>query len=100
MKGKEATRGWRKLRNLYSRTLRWAGHVALVGTTRDTYKILVGIPEGKRLHGRSRRRWEDNIRIDLRELLSEVVGWINLALVDTELSESIKGGKFDYLRDY
>jgi hypothetical protein len=46
-----------------SRRMRWAGHVARMGE-----KILVGKPEGKRPLGRPRRRWEDNIKIDLREI--------------------------------
>jgi len=46
---------------------------------RNAYKILVGKPEGKRPLGRPRRRWEDNIRMDLREIGWEVVYWIHLA---------------------
>ena len=49
--------------------MRGAGHVARMGR-REVYKVLVGKPEGKRLLGRSRRRWEDNIKMDLQE-----VGW-------------------------
>jgi hypothetical protein len=48
------------------RRMRWAGHVARMGETRNLYRILVGKPEGKRPLGRSRRRWVDNIKIDLR----------------------------------
>jgi hypothetical protein len=47
---------------------RWAGHVARIGEKRDAYKILVGKPEGKRPLGRPRRRWEDNIKMDLRQI--------------------------------
>ncbi|KAJ4442930.1 hypothetical protein ANN_04527 [Periplaneta americana] len=48
--------------------LRWAGHVARIGESRNAYRVLVGMPEGKRPLGRSRRRWEDNIKMDLREV--------------------------------
>jgi hypothetical protein len=47
--------------------MKWAGHVARVEEERKVYKVLVGKPEGKRPPGRQRRRWEDGIRIDLRE---------------------------------
>jgi hypothetical protein len=50
-----------------SRRVRWAGHVACVGRMRNVCKVLVGKPEGKRPRGRLRRRWEDNIKMDLRE---------------------------------
>jgi hypothetical protein len=75
---------WRKLHNgelhnsysspniiitIKSRRMRWAGHVArLGGETRNAYRILVGIPEGKRPLGRPRRRWVDNIKMVLREI--------------------------------
>jgi hypothetical protein len=49
-----------------SRRVRCAGHVARIGEKRNAYGILVGKPEGKRLLGRPRRRWEDNIKMDLR----------------------------------
>jgi hypothetical protein len=48
--------------------MRWAGHVECTGEERKVYKVLVGKPEGKRPLGRPRRRWEDGIRIDLREI--------------------------------
>jgi hypothetical protein len=51
-----------------------AGHVARMGEKRNTYRLLVGNSEGKRLLGRQRRRWVDNIRMELLEL-----GWIGLA---------------------
>ncbi|KAJ4433767.1 hypothetical protein ANN_16079 [Periplaneta americana] len=78
----EVTGEWRKLhntelhalysspdiiRNIKSRRLRWAGHVARTGESRNAYRVLVGRPEGKRPLGRPRRRWEDNIKMDLRE---------------------------------
>jgi hypothetical protein len=47
--------------------MRWAGHVALIGEGRGMYMVLVGIPEGKRPFGRPRRRWENNIKMDLEE---------------------------------
>jgi hypothetical protein len=47
--------------------MRWAGHVARTGEERKVYKVLVGKPEGKRPLGKPRRRWEDGIRMDLRE---------------------------------
>ena len=74
---------WRKLHNeelndLYcspnivriikSRKMRWAGHVTCMGEGRVVHKVLVGKPEGKRPLGRPRRRWEDNIKMDLQEM--------------------------------
>jgi hypothetical protein len=53
---------------LKSRMMRWTGHVARIGEKMNTYKILVGKPEGKRPLGSSRRRWVDNIQMDLREI--------------------------------
>jgi hypothetical protein len=79
----EVTGEWRKLHNeelhnLYSspdiirqvksRQMRWAGHVARMGEERKVYKILVGKPEGKRPLGRPRCRWDDGIRMDLRDI--------------------------------
>ena len=48
--------------------MRWAGHVARMGEGRGVYRVLVGKPEGKRSMGRPRRRWVDNIKIDLQEV--------------------------------
>jgi hypothetical protein len=62
-----------------SRRVRWARHVARMGEMRNAYIILVGKSEGKRPLGRPRRRWEDNIRMCLREIGCEGVGWIHLA---------------------
>jgi hypothetical protein len=62
-----------------SRRMRWAGHVALMGDVTDANNILVGKPEGKRQLGSHNRRWEDNIRTDLREIGWEGVDWIHLA---------------------
>jgi len=50
--------------------MRWAGHVARMDEERGVYMVLLGKPEGRRLLGRPRRRWVDNIRMDLQE-----VGW-------------------------
>jgi hypothetical protein len=81
------TGGWRKLHNeelhsLYSsptiitisksRRMRWAGNVARTGQKRNAYRILVEKPEGKRHLGRPRRRWADNIKVDLKR---DRMGW-------------------------
>jgi hypothetical protein len=62
-----------------SRRIRWAGHVARFGGTRNVYRILVGKPEGKRPLGRTRRRWVDNNKMDLREIGWDGRDWIELA---------------------
>jgi hypothetical protein len=62
-----------------SRRMRWAGHVARMGNKRNAYRILVGMPEGKRPLGRPRRRWVDNIKLDLREIGWDGMDWIDLA---------------------
>ncbi|KAJ4436473.1 hypothetical protein ANN_16504 [Periplaneta americana] len=67
------------IRNIKSRRLRWAGHVAHMGESRNAYRVLVGRPQGKRPLGRPRRRWEDNIKMDLREVGYDDREWINLA---------------------
>jgi hypothetical protein len=59
--------------------MRWAGHVARVGEGRGAYRILVGRPEGKMPLGRPRRRWEDNIKMELREINIDEANWIRLA---------------------
>jgi hypothetical protein len=59
-----------EVRAIKSRRLRWAGHVARMGERRAAHTALVGKPEGRIPLGRPRRRWEDNIKMDLRE-----VGW-------------------------
>jgi hypothetical protein len=58
------------IRQIKSRRMRLAGHVARMGEERKLYKVLVGKPKGKRPLGRPRHRWEDGIRMDLRE-----IGW-------------------------
>jgi hypothetical protein len=90
----EVTGEWRKLHNkelhdLYSapsiiriiksRSMRWAGHVARMGEKRNTYRLLVGKPEGKIPLVIPRRRWVDNIRMDLEEVGWGDVDWIGLA---------------------
>jgi hypothetical protein len=90
----EVTGEWRKLHNeelhdLYSspsiiriiktRRMRWAGHVARIGEKRNGYSLLVGKPEGRRPLGRPRRRWLDNIRMDLVEVGWGDVNWTGLA---------------------
>jgi hypothetical protein len=90
----EVTGEWRKLHNeelnnpysslnigwvIKSRRMRWVGHVALIGEGRVVYRVLVGKPEGRRPLERSRRRWEDNIRMDLREVGCGCVDWMELA---------------------
>jgi hypothetical protein len=91
---REEDGSWRKLHNdelhaLYSspnivrviksRRMRWAGNVARMGEGRGIYRVLVGRPEGKRPLGRPRRRWDDNIKMDLREIGIDGANWIRLA---------------------
>jgi hypothetical protein len=59
--------------------LRWAGHVARMEEGRSAFKILTGKPTGKRHLGRSRHRWEDNIRMDLKEIGINTRNCIDLA---------------------
>ena len=67
------------VRVIKSRRMRWAGHVARMGEERGVYRVLLGKPEGKRPMGRPRRRWVDNIRIDLQEVGCGYMAWIGLA---------------------
>jgi len=67
------------VRVIKSRRMRWAGHVARMGEGRVVYMVLVGKPEGKRPLGRPRRRWVDNIGMDLQEVGCGYVNWIGLA---------------------
>ena len=90
----EVTGEWRTLHNeelsdLYSlpsivrvvksRRMRRAGHVARMGEERGVHRVLVGKPEGKRSLGRPRRRWEDNIKMDLQEMGRGCGEWMELA---------------------
>jgi hypothetical protein len=90
----EVTGGWRKLhheklRDLYaspsiiriikSRRMRWARHVARMGEKKNACRLLAGKPEGKRPLGKPRRRWVDNIKMDLLEIGWGGVDWIGLA---------------------
>jgi hypothetical protein len=91
---REEDGSWRKLHNdelhnLYSspkivrvmkpRRMKWAGHVARMGEGRSVYAVLVGRPEGKRPLGRPRRKWKDNIKLDLMEIGIDGANWIQLA---------------------
>jgi hypothetical protein len=91
---REEDGSWRKLHNdelhnLYSspnivrvvksRRLNWAGHVARIGEGRGVSRVLIGRPEGKRPLVRPRRRWEDNIKMGLREIGIDGANWIRLA---------------------
>jgi hypothetical protein len=67
------------IRKIKSRRMRWARHAARMGEERKLFKVLVGKAEGKRPLGRSRCRWEDGIRMDLREIGLGGVDWIRLA---------------------
>jgi hypothetical protein len=67
------------IRIIKSQRMRWAGHVARMVEKRNAYRLLVGKPEGKRPLGRPRRRWVDNIRMDLGEVGWGDVDWIGLA---------------------
>jgi len=62
-----------------SRRMRWAGHVERKGERRGVYRVLVGKPEGRSPLGRTRRRWGDNINMDLQEVGSGCIDWIDLA---------------------
>jgi len=59
--------------------MRWAGHVARMRERRDVYRVLVGKSEGQRPFGRPRRRWEDNIKMDLQEVGCWSMDWFELA---------------------
>jgi hypothetical protein len=67
------------VRVIKSRRMRWVGHVARMGKGRGVYRVLVGRPEGKRPLGKPRRRWEDKIKMDLRETGIDEANWIQLA---------------------
>jgi len=67
------------VREVKSRRMRWAGHVLRMGKGRGVYRVLVGKPEGKRPLGRLRRRWKDNIKMDLQEVGEGYGDWKELA---------------------
>ena len=67
------------VRVIKSRRMRWAGHVARMSEERRVYRILLGKPKGRRPLGRPRRRWVDNIRMDLLEVGCGYMDWIGLA---------------------
>jgi hypothetical protein len=91
---REEDESWRKVHNdelhsLYfslnivrvikSRRMRWVGHVARIGKGKGVYRVFVGKPKSKRPLGRPGRRWEDNIKLDLREIGINGANWIWLA---------------------
>jgi len=59
--------------------MRWAGHVASIGKGKSVYRVSIGRPEGKRPLVGPRPRWEDNIKMDLREIAINRANWIQLA---------------------
>jgi hypothetical protein len=59
--------------------MKWAGHVARMVEGRCVYRVLVGSPEGKRSLGRPRYRWEDNFKMNFREIGIDGANWIQLA---------------------
>jgi hypothetical protein len=67
------------VRVVKSRRMRWAGHVARMGEDRVVHRVLVGKPEGKRPMGRPRRRWVDNIKMNLQEVGRGCKDWVELA---------------------
>jgi hypothetical protein len=67
------------IRQIKSRRMRWSGRVAHMGEGSKVYRVLVGKPEGKRPLERLRRRWEDGIKMDLRQIGWEGVEWNRLA---------------------
>jgi hypothetical protein len=73
------------VRVIKSRRTRWAGHVARMGEGRGVYRILGGRTEGKRPLERSRRRWEDNIKMHVREIVvdgANGLGWLRIGSGD------------------
>jgi hypothetical protein len=86
----EVTGEWRKLlhnlclspamiRQIKSRRMRWAGHVARMGEGRNVYRVLMGKLEGKRPLEKPRHKWEDGIKMDVREIGCGGVAWTHLA---------------------
>ena len=77
---------------MISRRVRWGGHVARTELSRNAYRVLVRKPEGKRPSGRLRRRWEDNIKMDLIEMDCDPGDWIDLAEDMSPMAGLCKGG--------
>jgi hypothetical protein len=67
------------IRQIKSRKMRWAGHVARMGEERNVYRVLMRKPEGERSLRRPMRGWENGIGMDLREIGWDSVDWIQLA---------------------
>ena len=67
------------MRVIKSRRMRWVGHVAHMDEEKGVYRVSVGKPEGKRPLGRPRRRWVDNIGMDLQDVGCGYMDWIGLA---------------------
>jgi hypothetical protein len=101
---REEVLSWRKLHNdelhsLYSspniirviksRRMKWAGHVAHMGEGRGIYRVLVGRHKGNRPPGRPRDRWEDNIKMDLREIGISGVNWVSWLRIGSSGNESL-----------
>jgi hypothetical protein len=66
------------IRVIKSRLMRWERHIARMGEKSNAYDILVAKPDGKRPLGRIRRKWVDNIKMDLRETGWDSMDWIDL----------------------
>ena len=73
------------IREIKSRRLRWAGHLARMEEGRSAFKILTGKPTGKRPLGRLRRRWEDNIRMDLKEMQGIGLSGLRIGIIGEPL---------------
>jgi hypothetical protein len=67
------------MRRIKSRRMRWTGHVVRMGKKRNSYRVMVGKPERKGPLGRPRHRWEDSIKMDLRDIGRGGMDWIDLA---------------------
>jgi len=76
---------------IISRRMRWAGHVALMGEERGVCRVLLRKPEGRRPLGRPRRRWVDNIMMDLQEVGCGYMDWIGLAQ-DRQVADACECG--------
>jgi hypothetical protein len=88
------------------RRMRWVGHVSRMGEKRNAYRTLLGKSEGKRPLGRPRRKWVDNIKMDLREMGWGGMDWIDLAqdrdqwwaLVNTVINLLVPKNVWKFLR--